>query len=235
MKKVFSIFFITLLFLNCSAQKKPTPQMPILKPVPKPIQKTACGDLGIRYKKTDSWYNNKNKGVIKNYDFRYAKSIESVKNQYDIKKGIMFYKKTKIDSLQIFYRLNENTDYIVYVVKGKPIGYTINANNNPRPSMYSVSYNNDDISYNFIEQNIFLSKGNGFFKGYYYSEWNGKEQKFNKEIIKEEGEVKNNFKIGKWKYYNEEGKIDSTKTYTLKDSVDIRFPHCIFNKKEPCY
>lgn len=35
--------------------------------------------------------------------------------------------------------------------------------------------------------------------------------------------------------YGKEGKIDSIKTYTLKDSVDVRFPHCIFNKSEPCY
>lgn len=28
---------------------------------------------------------------------------------------------------------------------------------------------------------------------------------------------------------------DSIKTYSLRDSVDVRFPHCIFNKKEPCY
>jgi hypothetical protein len=55
------------------------------------------------------------------------------------------------------------------------------------------------------------------------------------EHTKEEGEVKNNFKYGEWKYYNKSGVIDSTKTYTLKDSVDIRFPHCIFNKKEPCF
>ncbi len=76
---------------------------------------------------------------------------------------------------------------------------------------------------------------NGILKNYYYSEWDGKNQKFSAESLKEEGVVKNNFKFGEWKYYNNEGKIDSIKTYTLKDSVDVRFPHCIFNKKEPCY
>ena len=47
--------------------------------------------------------------------------------------------------------------------------------------------------------------------------------------------MKNNYKEGVWKYYNLSGTIDSTKTYTLKDAVDVRFPYCFFNKNEPCY
>lgn len=47
--------------------------------------------------------------------------------------------------------------------------------------------------------------------------------------------MKNNFKFGEWKYYSKEGKVDRTKMDTLKDSVDVRFPHCIFNTNEPCY
>jgi len=51
----------------------------------------------------------------------------------------------------------------------------------------------------------------------------------------EEGKVVNHYKYGEWKYYNENGKIDSIKAYQLSDSVDVRFPHCLFNKNEPCY
>ena len=53
--------------------------------------------------------------------------------------------------------------------------------------------------------------------------------------IREEGKVVNHYKYGEWKYYNENGKIDSIKAYQLSDSVDVRFPHCLFNKNEPCY
>ena len=53
--------------------------------------------------------------------------------------------------------------------------------------------------------------------------------------IREEGKVVDHYKYGEWKYYNENGKIDSIKAYQLSDSVDVRFPHCLFNKNEPCY
>ena len=75
----------------------------------------------------------------------------------------------------------------------------------------------------------FFSEGSGYWKLYYYNTEN--------EIVgvKEEGEVRNNYKVGQWRYYNLEGGIDSVKTYSIKDSVDVRFPHCLFNKKEPCF
>ena len=75
----------------------------------------------------------------------------------------------------------------------------------------------------------FFSEGSGYWKLYYYNAEN-------KIVgVKEEGEIKHNYKIGQWKYYNREGTIDSVKTYSIKDSVDVRFPYCLFNKKEPCF
>ena len=62
-------------------------------------------------------------------------------------------------------------------------------------------------------------------KDYYYKE--GK--------IREEGKVVNHYKYGEWKYYSENVKIDRIKEYQLSDSIDVRFPHCLFNKNEPCY
>lgn len=235
MKKLFSIIIITLLFTNCNSQKKTISKKPVLVPIQKFANKNACGDLGVRFEKTDNWYNQKNIAKIQGYDLKKSKSLEIVKQQYSMKNELLYYKKHKVDSLQIYYSPNEETDYILYIIKGKPTGYTINVNSNPRPSMYSVSYDEKGTKYNFIQQNIFLPKGNGGLKNYYYGKWDGKNQKFTKEILKEEGEIKNNFKFGEWKYYNKEGKIDSVKTYALKDSVDIRFPHCIFNKNEKCY
>ena len=71
----------------------------------------------------------------------------------------------------------------------------------------------------------YFTNGNGYWKDYYYKE--GK--------TREEGKVVDHYKYGEWKYYNENGKIDSIKAYQLSDSVDVRFPHCLFNKNEPCY
>ncbi|WP_228441214.1 hypothetical protein [Chryseobacterium phosphatilyticum] len=45
-------------------------------------------------------------------------------------------------------------------------------------------------------------------------------------------EVKNNDKVGEWKYYSKDGKIDSVKTYILKDAADICFSQCIFKRNE---
>ncbi|MFD1606061.1 hypothetical protein ACFSJW_19170 [Flavobacterium artemisiae] len=229
------IVIIAFLILSGIAQEKNIPQKLVSISISKP-NKPACGDSGTKFRKTDNWYNDKNKATIINYDFKHSKSLEVVKKLYTMKNGVLYYKKNKIDSLQIFYRLNEEIDYVIYIIKGKATGYTINVNNNPRPSMYSVSSNaQGDVRYDFITQNVLLLQGNGILKNYYYGEWNGKTQNYSKEILKSEGEIKNNFKFGEWKYYNKEGKIDSTKIYTLKDSVDVRFPYCIFNKIEPCH
>lgn len=237
MKTISNIIIVLFLITHCKAQKAPIPKKPVPIKVPQIEYKLACGNEEIKFRKKDSWYNEKYiNNILKFYDIKNSKSISDVKKQYSINNGILFYKNKRVDSLRIFYQQDENIDFIVYIIKGKPRGYTINANNNPLPSMYSVSYDQKgNITYNFIEQNIFLSKGSGFLKNYYYSKWNGKNQKFSTELLKEEGEIKDNFKFGEWKYYNKEGKVDSTKTYTLKDSVDVRFPHCIFNKNEPCY
>ena len=235
MKNTFSII-IFFIFIISNAQKKPIPQKPLVPSLSKDY-KPACGGSEVNFKKIDNWYNEKYTDNKKSYyNFKKAKSLKNVLQQYELKNDILFHNKNRVDSLMIFYRQNDNTDYLVYVVNGKTTGYTINANNNPRPSMYSVSYDKDgNINYNFIKYRTSLLNGNGILKNYYYSEWNGENQKFSNETLKEEGEVRNNFKFGEWKYYNKEGKIDSTKIYTLKDSVDVRFPHCIFNKKEPCY
>lgn len=70
--------------------------------------------------------------------------------------------------------------------------------------------------------------GRGYWKDYYYLPDSDSYQ------LKEEGKVKHNYKNGKWKYYTESGALDWEVMYTIKDSVDVRFPHCLLNKKEPC-
>ncbi|KUJ59233.1 hypothetical protein AR687_24255 [Flavobacteriaceae bacterium CRH] len=85
------------------------------------------------------------------------------------------------------------------------------------------------LDYTHYPLKKYFFSGSGFWKMYHYEHIN---PSYILEHNKEEGEIKNNFKYGEWKYYNKGGVIDSTKTYTLKDSVDVRFPHCIFNKKE---
>ena len=103
-------------------------------------------------------------------------------------------------------------------------------------NIYIKTKENNTIKYEMDNEysplRVFFNEGNGILKKYYYIKSNSE---YIRGHIREEGEVKNNFKFGEWKYYNKDGKIDSIKTYTLRDSVDVRFPHCIFNKNEPCY
>lgn len=89
---------------------------------------------------------------------------------------------------------------------------------------FSVTDKNDKKLYTTKFKN-----GSGYWKDFFYH------RKTDHYTLKEEGILKNNFKFGEWKYYNKNGEIDSIKTYSIRDSVDIRFPHCIFNKNEPCY
>ena len=86
--------------------------------------------------------------------------------------------------------------------------------------VYITKDTNDNLLYKTQ-----FTDGSGYWKDFYYESGN----------IKEEGKVENNCKVGEWKYYNKNGTIDSLKIYSIKDSVDVRFPHCLFNKNEPCY
>jgi hypothetical protein len=189
--------------------------------------------------------------------------LKKIKQDFYIKYNILYNKKGEImkghihfiiDSLNLIVGDNsflidstrknlehiENNDnygsyssfsYVAYIESGSPFQYLyVDKNGNIVEYAYGSiafgNYQDKKIKYKF-------KKGSGHWIDYYpiYHD-NTESMSFS---IKEEGEIKRNFKYGEWKYYNKNGVIDSTKTYILKDSVDVRFPHCIFNKKEPCF
>jgi hypothetical protein len=181
----------------------------------------------------EHWYNeNQNYDKSRYSDFKKVKSIFEVKKNYYIKNGLLFYKNKIVSNLKINYQLNDSVEYDLEIKKGKPIIQIVEVLGNPKPSMHRVEYTGDSVIYKFLKNTSYLNKGDGNLKFYYYGKWNPKNQKFSTEYIKEEGEVKNNFKFGEWKYYDKKGEIVSAKTYTIQDSVDVRFPFSIFNKKE---
>ena len=49
--------------------------------------------------------------------------------------------------------------------------------------------------------------------------------------IKSKGRLKNNFKVGRWKYYDPRGRLIRRERFRLRDSVDIRFPYSVIPKK----
>lgn len=214
----------------------------------------------IYEKKYDSLINIKTKEKI-DLDTYFTTDLTKVIENYKIENGRLIDKKSKKETLIDILRYETDKYVDITELKGGVIenGYRMYKNNFDNGSSEGLIYdNNGNIDYQYngmldlyikikVKDSIVFeklnplynrhrntfNKGNGFWKTYYYGKM------YNYEYIsggiKEEGEVKNNFKFGEWIYYSKEGEIDSIKTYTLKDSVDVRFPHCIFNKKEPCY
>jgi hypothetical protein len=165
-------------------------------------------------------------------------SIEQFKKDFFVKNDKFKCLDGIINQMTIFYKNADSHEFITLykgqltkheiIVTDAPVGL----GNYAILYKYDVEGNLESMSFAGEEKHKFI-KGTGHFTEYYTPIY--KSQKYELLVIKSEGEIKNNFKIGKWKYYNRNGSVDSTKTYTLKDSVDVRFPYCIFNKKEPCF
>lgn len=167
-------------------------------------------------------------------------SIEQFKKDFFVKNGKLSCSSGIINQMRLFYRNIDSYEFI-NINKGLLKGHEIDVKDAPvGMGDYAILYKYDKegnlggIFFTGEEIHKFI-KGTGRYIEYYTPVFNVQSRKYEPLIIKGEGEIKNNFKFGEWKYYNKEGKIDSIKTYSLKDSVDVRFPHCIFNKKEPCY
>lgn len=227
--KIIILLIVPAFFSNCTAQKKGNIQPSLVK-VKQPVP--AGTQYNIVFEKKDFWYN---EGVLLK-KLRDYKNIPEVKKDYSIKNGKLYNKKKIADSIEIYYLINPQTMYVSKIRNGTPIEQIINVEDHPQPSMYNVQYHtNGDILFKYLNKESFLANGSGYLKIYHYGVWDGRNQKYTEGSLKEEGEVKSNLKFGEWKYYSKEGSIDSIKTYSLEDSVDVRFPYCIFNKKEPCY
>ena len=189
---------------------------------------------------------------IKSFEATLEISKKDFLHNYFVDKGTIINRKTKRQLLSQFFLYIENgtTKYELNFDKSRM--YSVDLSYKEDLPFASIVYIYDregnlselidNISVPYIKNNNvyekcvghsqlrhFFSEGSGYWKLYYYNTEN--------EIVgvKEEGEIKHNYKIGQWKYYNREGTIDSVKTYSIKDSVDVRFPYCLFNKKEPCF
>ncbi len=156
--------------------------------------------------------------------------LSNVREKYSIKNGKLYDLKNKliVDKFYISYHKDKLRSEDVLIVNGVPQGIYYNsiaALKDWRTFSYD-SVGNLDGNFAIADYTTNFKKGSGYWKNYYFNNHNF--------LIKEEGDVFNNFKKGKWLYYSKEGKLIQTKNYKLKDSVDVRFPHCLFNKKEPC-
>lgn len=161
-------------------------------------------------------------------------SIEQFKKDFSIKSGKLTCKNGIIKSMRLIFE-NETTIQFVSINNGITTGHEIQIKEDPIPSGKSYFYDKNGNIERISEVKEQLSEENGYYLDYYYPQHKENTGVRTIPIIKAEGQIKNNFKIGEWKYYDKEGKLKHIKTYSIKDYVDVRFPHCIFNKIEPCY
>lgn len=218
-------FIFLVLLIGCKSRSQVKP------PIPQSVEV----NVPFNSQKYDSvlyWFPDNYK--INDNGLKYRKErISNIKKEYSIKQGEIFYKDKLIDKVMIDYTVNENLSKSIIIENGLPAyvyEYSIK-------SIPSYLYDDSGGSMPRNSLSDIFKKGYGDWREYYFVDYfNNKKYEKNEDIVlKEKGQVKNNFKYGKWEYYNKEGKIDSTKTYKLQDSVDVRFPQCIFNKNEPCY
>ncbi|WP_123868098.1 hypothetical protein [Chryseobacterium lactis] len=158
-------------------------------------------------------------------------SLSEVKKEFKISNGRLITVKTN-NNIPYFKLVLQTDDFKgedVEIRNGLPFGHYCDFTDGVtcRMDIHYDERGNMNGYFSVQNYNATFSKGNGYWKDFYSIK--------DKQVLKEEGKVKSNYKVGEWKYYDKEGKMDSIKTYTLKDAVDVRFPHCIFNKNEPCY
>lgn len=171
---------------------------------------------------------------ISNINLSGYHSIEQFKKDFLLKSGKLACKNGVIKNMRLVFQ-DETTIQFIRINKGLVRGHEIQIINDPIPSEKSYYYDKEGNVKAIFEVKNELLKGSGHYIDYYYPKNIKSNGIITTPILKSEGEIKNNFKFGEWKYYNKDGSIDSVKTYSLKDAVDVRFPYCIFNKNEPCY
>ncbi len=234
LRLLFTIVLL-LLFTSCSSQKKP----------PK-VKRANYKEGMIRTCKIelDSVYqwkvNDLEPQVYEKSLFQYKLSdyipIAIVKKQFHIKNGVIYDVKNKLGDIDILLQYNQRKRWLIKVKDGViQESYCQESFNQWQYQFFS--YNGNLKMAGFIVADFYIKKyknGTGYWKDFFQTDY-AKVKTKKDLILKEEGKIKNNYKIGKWKYYNKDGTVARETSYTLQDSVDVRFPHCIFNKNEPCY
>jgi len=221
MKKLIQILLICTIIISCKTNQNPIP--------PKELKNHKMGNSdSIVFWRADT---------LSNLLYSNMMPISIVLKKYSIRNDKLFdiEHNTYLNKVHLQYRRSQNQAEDVFILNGLPQNAYYDSRGK-QMDWRAFNYSNSgklDGNFNVSNYSTQFRNGTGFWKDFYFKEFDSYISISFK--IKEKGVVKNNFKYGKWEYYNKEGKIDSTKTYTLKDSVDVRFPHCIFNKNEPCY
>ncbi|KFE96958.1 hypothetical protein IX38_22420, partial [Chryseobacterium luteum] len=186
------LLFISLILFGCKgkAQSEPIPQKVTVQ-INTPDEK---------YSKSLHW----SKDEIKdNKNANLTESIHTILKKYTIKNDKICINGKPLDKVYINFIVNNDFSKSIIIENGLPNSeYLYHVSGVP-----SYVYTDNGGIIPMTTQLKIFKKGYGHWTDYYYVDY-FKSKKFKdnyKAVLKEEGEVKNNFKFGEWKYYNKEG------------------------------
>jgi len=155
-------------------------------------------------------------------------SLNQVKKRFYLKKGQLYsYKKGLINKTKINYYINKSVRLSIVIDEGQPF-----SNYYYRIADIPSQCSQDDRKQSLKSHLNIFKEGKGKWQDFYFRIY---KNNYIENPLKEKGEVKNHFKYGEWTYYNADSSINSKKKYSINDSVDVRFPHCLFNENEACF
>ncbi len=226
MRGITFVWCCFILLLSCKPPQNP-PKKPTLVKLDKEVSPLYSKDT-ILY-----WFYN---GYIVENNAE-VMELSKVLERYEINKGQLYDVKNKniLNGVHISFKRNERQSEDVQILNGVPSGVYYNSNGvlkDWKTFNYDAKGNLDGEN-TTADYTTTYNNGSGYWKDFYFKNLeNYSNVNF---ILKEEGEVTTNFKVGNWQYYNRKGVLEKTMNYKLIDSIDVRFPHCLFNKKEPCF
>ncbi len=215
---ILAFFFL----INCKGQIPPPPKV-----LPAPEVVLPWYDEDRDYETTLNWYQ-ENYSFTKKNSLSKIKRLSQVRETFYIKNGKLYNQANAVvNKTMINYYMDKSVRLSIVINDGVPLSdyfYHIK-------EIYPHC-SQDDARQSLSSHLKIFKEGNGKWRGYYYRVF---PNNYFETQLREEGEVKNHLKYGEWIYYSSRGVIDSTKTYFTTDSIEVRFPHCLFNKNEPCY
>lgn len=143
-------------------------------------------------------------------------TLDQFRREFTIKKKKL-YRNNKIVS-NMLIQLKDTCSYHIIIVKdGFIVSDWIQIEGEPIPRGVEYSFNEKGDIKGIVGTDKKFENGSGLYQEYYYCIEGQYERK-----VKSEGEIKNNYKVGPWKYYSKEGTVDSIKTFKKKEYIDVR-------------
>lgn len=153
-------------------------------------------------------------------------TLDQFRKEFTIKKKKLYRNNKVVRNMLI--QLKDTCSYHIIIVKnGCMVSDWIQIEDEPIPRGVEYSFNEKGDIKKILGTDKNFENGSGFYQEYYYCIEGQYVRK-----VKSEGEIKNNYKVGQWKYYSKEGTVDSIKTFKKKEYIDVRTPFNLLRSKK---